>query len=356
MGSTTVVLVALVAVVATLVAAEDIATFRRLINKSRAECRRDRSPASQVRATCAPPPDPRTGRSPLRDITTGELLDQIPGGLTTVKQYSAGRARFDLYKTATLCEERESEDGAKSWKNIDKTARVEMRLTPRTEVYSECQAQMEREKRDCADIKNILCAFKNHQAFECAPDNQRDREAGTIDETDQCFAFAFFNYGRPTTLKDFRARQRSSKLNCRRDKDMIEMRCGRKDETLQQIVASLPNDRAYSFDRDIVVAKMPEIQAGLDDCLLIERYGYAKLRVKANQELRGVQNADQRRRCLATLADDQTDRCKQVNDVMCAYSYGTDLSCKPEAQSLTRESDACAPVIAAIAVEMGNGK
>lgn len=299
----------LVAVVTIVGCVNEQTEFRRLINKSRVECRRAKT-SRVIDSTCL-------GKRSLE-----EIVDTIPGGRNMVRIYAGP----DLMKTYDLCVSRES-GGSDDWKVILSIRnRIDAGATRRDEIVKECEAQIKLEKEDCAALKELVCAFSQGTDFTCAADSQKERKAATL-SSDQCFHLSAIADDRPDSLSEFNSRLRKSRSNCRQDKDTITGKCAQ-ERTLSALMRQVPKGVN-------VIAKAgnarSELRLNIERCLDREEVGFAQFRWQALLTLSGTSNRELRTNCLKQIQDEIKD-CKEINNIVCAFTYGIDFSCAPDEQ------------------------
>lgn len=310
-------------------AVDQLASFKVVINKSKADCKRDKNPKPNIDRTCS-------------QKTTETLFAAIPGARATVKPY----AGVDLMKTFELCASRELTGQPSSWTEITKN-RAKVGLTLASQEWKDCDAQMKLEKADCQSVESLLCAFSEGTEFSCANPQQLKRTATTLEKGDRCYMMIAYGEGRPFDKKTFTAKLAVTKKNCRQDAEVIENKCAQ-EKTFTELFAELPDGIKWTT----YAKPNTDLAKIINNCVARETYGWPNFRAQVYRVLIGAKNRDARNKCLAQVNDEQNTDCKGAAKIVCAFTYGVDFSCADEDQKRRVASATdCTAVENAIATE-----
>jgi len=310
-------------------AVNELAEFKKVINKSKADCKRDKQPKPNIDRTCP-------------QKTTETLFAEIPGTRATVKPY----AGVDLMKTYELCALRELTGKPTSWTEITKN-RAKVGLTLASQTWKDCDAQMKLEKADCKSVESLLCAFSQGTEFSCANPQQLKRTSTTLEKGDRCYMMIAYGEGRPFDKKSFTAKLAETKKNCRKNAEVIANKCAQ-EKTFNELFAELPEGIKWTA----YAKPNTDLAKIINTCVERETYGWPNFKTKVNRVLMGPKNRDARNKCLAQVNDEQNTDCKGAAKIVCAFTYGVDFSCANEEQKrrVASETD-CRAVENAIATD-----
>jgi len=311
---------------------QTVQEFTKLIDASRAECvrypakrqKQVRYDQSQCGAPCC--------------TTIQQIYAMIPGNRETVRRY----ATADFMKTLDLCVTREN-NNATDWRKIQAN-RLKLGNKLNSDTWNDCAAQIKLEQADCKDAKNVLCAFRQGTAFNCAEPAQFTRQAQTLSlKGDQCNVIVAFGDGRPTTSAEFNKRVQDSRRGCLTKKDPTDAQCFG-ENSIELLLNRFPTGVNVKGNTNAYAG----LSNSIDMCVNRNDAGFIKIRIKANQ----VYAAGKARNdCLAQLTQDE-ETCKKVKSILCAYSYGVDFSCADADAQITKRRvaipDQCSEAVRAI--------
>jgi hypothetical protein len=277
--------------------------------------------------------------------TVNDIYKQIPGNRETVRRYATG----DFMRTLDLCAEREG-GNASDWNKMTAN-RLKLGAEANGPVWQDCNAQITKEKVDCKNAKNLLCAFKQGTHFRCMDLNQFKRTTKTLEISgDQCNVIEAVGDGRPTDAKEFNARTTESFRGggCITRKDETDVKCFA-ETTVQAIMSRFPT----GINPRTNAAVQPGLQQTIDSCLKEQTLGFPRLRVKANQVYKAGKERDE---CVKQITQDEKN-CKKATAMLCQHSYGIDLRCLDQDNDIKKRTairvDQCQDAVNALRIEQG---
>jgi len=307
--------------------------FKAIINKSRQDC----WSGVQTKET-----ETRYDRGECGLDTIEAMYSKIPGNRQTVNLY----APYELQRTFDLCSSRENKKGT-DW-NVMIANRYKLGASAYTDVWNNCQTQIDQERVDCKNAKNVLCAFERGTAFECEPDDQKKRTCTTLEQGDKCYAVESLDDGRPQNATDFNNRVAQSRRQCLTQKQpedqynqFVNTNCYA-DQKISTLLTRFPP----GITHDLVLAEaypQPGLRETVTMCENREQVGFAQIQARSW----AAQFANERTACQAQLTQEQKD-CKTAQHLICAFSFGVDFSCWT--QDLThrqgvQQHDACEQIV-----------
>jgi hypothetical protein len=309
--------------------------FKAIINKSRQDCLTGR----QTKAN-----ETRYDHGDCGADTIDTMYNKIPGNKSTVNLY----ASYELKRTFELCSSRDDKNG-NDW-NTMLANRYKLGASAYTGVWTDCQKQIDKERADCKNAKNVLCAFKRGTAFECVPDQQKKRTCTTLEQGDECYAVEALVDGRPKNVTDFNSRVAASRRQCidpsqKQQADQynqfVNTNCNA-DRRISMLLTRFPP----GMTKDQVLAQaypQPGLRETVAMCINREQVGFTPITARAWT----APFATDRTACLAQLTKEQDD-CKTAQHLICAFSFGVDFSCwKQELKSRQgiQQHDACERIV-----------